>query len=337
MNKIPGKNKLFLIGIFLLGIAAGIFISQTNILKVWGLDVHHKCHKKRIHFKNPETHLVRPLLFCEDEQGGGPQLESMEKSISKYIDCNVRNDNAVSISVYYRDFNGGEWFGINEDENYDIASLLKVPLMIVYLKEAEKNPAILSSKIKCETIPGIAAHNETLAKEFSVKELIGEMIVHSDNVASAALLKNIGLEAFGDLFASLELPFIDLTKSEFTMSPADFATFFRVLYNATYLNTEMSEKALTLLSQTDFRHGIVTGVPKGVTVAHKYGKRLLTTGGEELHDCGIVYFPKSPYLICIMAKGRDYPTLRKIIKDISEMAYEHHSRGKGRFALLWSS
>jgi len=74
--------------------------------------------------------------------------------------------------------------------------------------------------------------------------------------------------------------------------------FFRVLYNATYLSSDSSEHALSLLNLPDFPQGIEATVPKGVAVAQKFGERSVftSTGAvdhRELHDCGIIYYPKA--------------------------------------------
>ena len=49
-----------------------------------------------------------------------------------------------SMSIYFRNLETGDWVGINQNEDYDPASLLKVPVMILYLKHAESDPSILS-------------------------------------------------------------------------------------------------------------------------------------------------------------------------------------------------
>jgi hypothetical protein len=43
---------------------------------------------------------------------------------------------------------------------------------------------------------------------------------------------------------------------------------------------------------------------------------------RELHDCGIVYLPDNPYLLCVMTKGNDFAKMEKIIEEISRLSYE---------------
>jgi hypothetical protein len=63
-------------------------------------------------------------------------------------------------------------------------------------------------------------------------------------------------------------------------------------------------------------------LPKSLAVAHKFGERELPNGIKQLHDCGIVYLPKHPYLLCIMTRGTDYDRLSTVISTISKKIYE---------------
>lgn len=161
---------------------------------------------------------------------------------------------------------------------------------------------------------------------YTVEELLRNMIVSSDNISGQLLSRNMDSKFIASLYSDLGLHIPDLNEQEHQISGKDYATFFRTLYNATYLNQKLSEKALKLLTQTDFRDGIVAGVPENITVAHKFAERRYTEGGVQLHDCGIVYYSKSPYLLCIMTKGEELETLKKIIKNISRMIYERKEK-----------
>jgi len=101
-----------------------------------------------------------------------------------------------------------------------------------------------------------------------------------------------------------------------------YAGFFRILYNGTFLSKEMSDKALGVLTGVAFRRGIVAGVGDGVTVAHKFGERSEETGAKQLHDCGIVYYPRHPYLLCVMTKGADFDALAGELSAISRAVYQ---------------
>jgi beta-lactamase class A len=117
----------------------------------------------------------------------------------------------------------------------------------------------------------------------------------------------------------------DIYNPNNSMSVKDYAAFFRIIYNSSYLERNMSEKALSLLSSVDYKEGLIAGVPSNLVVSHKFGERqaIDKNGGttNQLHDCGIVYYPGHPYLLCVMTKGEKFEELSKIIAKISDIVY----------------
>jgi len=84
-----------------------------------------------------------PLLDCSYQ--GGPfalVADNMKNKIENIIKDEISNNKIKSASVYFRDLNNGPVMNINSDEKFTPASLLKVPLMIAYFKEAETDKSI---------------------------------------------------------------------------------------------------------------------------------------------------------------------------------------------------
>jgi beta-lactamase class A len=160
------------------------------------------------------------------------------------------------------------------------------------------------------------------------------MIKYSDNNATALLDENIDQNTLNDVYGDLNIP----TNDNPSLSNLDFitahqvSTLFRVLYNATYLSRDDSEKALQLMSQSSFTQGIVAGVSSSTVVSHKLGLVGIApnnvTTEHELHDCGIVY-GKDPYVICIMTRGSaPIATLESIVAQLSTVAYKDVQNGQ---------
>jgi beta-lactamase class A len=87
----------------------------------------------------------------------------------------------------------------------------------------------------------------------------------------------------------------------------------------------VSNKALEILSTVEFRDGLRAKLPPEIKIAHKFGERG-TRDGFQLHDCGIVYYPERPYLLCVMTRGQDMDSLKEVIQDISFMVYSEVSK-----------
>jgi beta-lactamase class A len=79
--------------------------------------------------------------------------------------------------------------------------------------------------------------------------------------------------------------------------------------------------ALALLAASEFKGALAAGVPDGIRVAHKYGVHNLTND-RLFHDCGIVYHPLRPYMLCVMTRGNDLDSNIRFIADVSKRVYE---------------
>jgi beta-lactamase class A len=139
----------------------------------------------------------------------------------------------------------------------------------------------------------------------------------------------LSLEDLHHTFTDLGILFPQVVSWNFdnNLKIVDYAAFFRVLFNASYLTKESSQKALELLTHTDFTGGLVAWVSNSdILVAHKFGERgIIGANGieeKQLHDCWIVYYPDRPYILCVMTRGLDWSKLQQTIADISKMVYE---------------
>lgn len=276
---------------------------------------------------------INPLLECDNFNSEGEvALSLMRYEIENYINGAKATGTASHISVYFRSLNNGAHLGIKSDERYAPASLLKVPYLLLVLKRAQDNPSFLQKKILFHKRVGGIAPNITdtglvvLGKSYSVEELVYKMIVHSDNDAKDMLVALFTDADVLQMLAEIGLAIPNATNDNEIMSVKEYASFFRILYNATYLNRTYSEKALNLLSQTTFKAGLLAGLPEGMVVAHKFGERgFLNSNVVQLHDCGIVYVNNNPYLLCVMTRGTDFQQLGRVIADISAIAYRNVS------------
>lgn len=274
---------------------------------------------------------TNPLLECEVAQGtiDSPKI-NFEPALTQFVES-LENENGIKrIGVYYRDLNNGPAFGINQNDGFVPASLLKVPIMIAILKAADDRPDILNETITFTSPQTTDYFNQqidpqeslTSGKTYTILELIDRMIVYSDNEAAILLAGAVGLENQGELFTLLGVDQSSITDPRATLTVRQYAAFFRILFNASFVSQKNSELGLEILSRSSFNKGLRHGVPSGVPVAHKFGERKLETGIQHFHDCGIVYFPDHPYLICIMTQGETPESLESAISSISKFVYE---------------
>lgn len=278
------------------------------------------------------TQLINPLLDCELADGKiNRELVPFKPAVQDLVDSYLAKHVLSHTSVYFRDLNNGAWFGIGEKDDYSPASLLKVPLLFAYYKWNEESPGVLDRKLRF-TAPDAAAGGYTQfvkpeqeitpGETYTVHELIERMIRYSDNQANALLEDNIPHARIEQTFKLLGLSPEVYSDLAVDISVKQYAAFFRILFNASYLNRESSIAALELLSHTDFTVGLVAGVSKGTLVAHKFGERGAGAQGKQFHDCGIVYYPDRPYILCVMTRGRDYRQQVSAIAGISKLVFD---------------
>ncbi len=328
-------KKLFIIILFPLTLVLGFFLGknypQDNqpLFKIKAM-------------RTSQNGLTNPLLEYEiSSEFYSKILRIFRGDVQKVADQKIQNNEADEVALYFRALNNGPWFGIKEDVNFFPASLLKVPLMITYFKWAEENPDILQKEIEySEEVFKLLGNYNNLqyyqsenpietGQTYTVQELIERMIINSDNNAKNLLIINLDrLERLNQFYADLGIATPPELRGEGdVLSVHEYATFFRILYNASYLSKEDSQKALELLTQTKFNQGLVTKLPQDLTIAHKFGEyEDKNNQFKQLHDCGIVYYPSYPYLLCIMTRGKDFASLEKVIQDLSLAVYQEVSK-----------
>lgn len=277
-----------------------------------------------------EYRFINPLLECEaSEYTIQSMLRPFRDQLDQVIEESKDDGRAQHISLYFRDLNNGLWTDLESNVDYSPTALLKVPLMIAYFKKEEQNPGFLQTTIVHRTPPDTIFVTSSTPKEelviggeYTYEQLIVYAITKSSDSAAWELTEHMNATELEKVYTEMGIDFREDENNVRVLSTRTYASFFRILFNASYLSRELSEKVLYILAQSSFSGGIVAGVPTEVPVAHKYGERVDTTSGIfQVHDCGIVYFPNHPYLLCIMTKGGDYVQLQQVIAEISRIVY----------------
>lgn len=279
--------------------------------------------------------LVNQSLDCGTIHENISFISTLDSKIRAIIENETEKKNITRASVFYRDLTTRRWFGINDTENFYAASLLKLPLSIMYYKMSEVAPTILDQKFtlgtqdrNSQSVYTSPKNLLTPGKNYTVKEMIEGMIIDSDNnpipvlnelidpKLRSAMLHDLGIEP---LISSSTTPgqYINVRI---------YSNILRFLYNSSYLNLHNSNTLLEYLSRTTFDKGIVASIPSDITVAHKFGEatKYAPDGSVEsriLHDCGIVYDPGNPYIICIMTEGTDFTSMSHTMQAIAAATF----------------
>jgi beta-lactamase class A len=334
-------SVFIIVGALIFGGVAGFYSDQFF--------VHDVCNAKYI--------LVNADLLCSGRKEvlDKTQYTDLRYRLQEYIESEKKTGMVSDVAVYFRDLHQGPVLGINETADFAPASLLKLPLAMLYEMEEEKNEGFLESSPPLgytmrgderspeerRAHPSAMNMNQAYpppeeiqpGERYTIDDLLFRMLAYSDNKAftllSDHIIKTRGEDAFIGVYQDLGVLARSQGQTDF-VSVRSYASLFRLLYNASFVNAEYSEKLLEYMSKSTFTQGLVAGVPEGVPVSHKFGERGVPGSGEvQLHDCGIVYFPENPYVLCVLTRGQSMPELAMTISHISQEVYEEvNSRRK---------
>ena len=285
------------------------------------------CEDKIVRNKNYK--FISPILYTENECES-PSLTPLKTTLQKIIDQNVANQKIQTASVFLKKFNTNESLLINKTEKYAPGSLLKISIMIAILKMSEADNQLLNKKVnftqisKNNKVQTIVSNSIQMGHSYTIKELLKYMIVYSDNNAASLIAKNIDGTIIKSLFSDIGLQAPDLNSNNLFLNINELSFFMRVIYNGSYLTKDNSEYALELLSESDYKNGLLKDIPADIIVAHKFGE----SGNDlenQLHETGIIYANNSPYLITVMTKGNNRDELANFISEISRTVYQYNS------------
>ncbi len=281
-----------------------------------------------------EKHVVRsggnrftkPILLIET-LSPAEELAKLNNSLNEIINESKHNGKIQSASVYLKDMDNDNWIEVNDTEGYYPGSLMKLAVLICYLKKSEEHPEILNKLLSLEKnsiVPGQSYKDEVIKAgvQYKVSDLFYQMVVRSDNFATLLLNEELDINELNNLFSVLGLKKMDMHNIYYTITAKDYSKFMRVLYNATYLNTNNSQYALSLLTNSTFNKGLTRNLPSSTMVAHKFGENV-SGKIRELHESGIVYTGTRTYLLTVMTKGERVSDLADVISDISTQTYHY--------------
>ena len=279
--------------------------------------------------------LLDPTLDCEKIEDAQARIDNLEKEVSDLVERVKTEKGASRVAVFYRDLSTRRWFGVNADAEFYPASLAKLPLAITYYKVSDLELAIFDQQLPLTVSPQYSNAGQRVSVDspmevgssYSTRRMVEDMLVYSDNRPIGPLLGLMRPDVWKKVYADLGIrKQADDGSEDWSVTPRTISLMLRSLYNGSYLDLGSSQELLSVLARARYTKGIVAGVDPGVRVAHKFGEATMVEEGGKttpiLHDCGIVYKPERPYILCVMTEGKDFGVLEEIISEISALVYK---------------
>lgn len=207
-------------------------------------------------------------------------------------------------SFYFEYLPTGTSIGVNEKTEFEIASLVKIPTALAYYRKEERAGLGFEDKIvTLEEKHLDKGYGDLWEKgagyQISISEAMQLMLAKSDNTAANVIADTIPQEDFTSVFDGLDITMND-KNGVLVITTKGYASILKSLYFAGIVSKENSQKILEILTKTPFNDKLRAGVPQQVTVSHKIG-----VYGEIFQDCGIVYEPNRPYLLCMYSHSTE--------------------------------
>ncbi len=235
------------------------------------------------------------------------------------------------VGLYFEYLPSGVSIGINEKQEFRLASLAKVPtIMAIYkqiaLGNLKRTDTFTINQNHIDKTFG-TSWKKGAGATISVDEAIKFTLIESDNTTHNLLLAHLLPGALNDVYDSFDIAYSSIGNFP-AISAKNYSSILRSLYLAAYLPKAFSNEILSTLTQTIFKDKIPAGVPETIPIAHKIGVvEKIDPKDSFFTDCGIIYVPKRPYILCIIVNGSNQ-NAQTYMKEISSIVYRYISKVK---------
>lgn len=242
-----------------------------------------------------------------------------EKSEQVQKEFNEKTKDLSGIyGLYVISLSNGFFYGVNDGEVFQAASLIKLPVMAAMYKEAENGNLNLDDKYTLKKSDKVAGSGSLYGKpagyQVTYRNLVELMGKQSDNTAFNIIRKLLGDEKINDLIRSTGM--VDTSLEENETTPRDIGIFFEELMKGNIVSTNTRDKILESLTDTIYEDWLAAGIPEGTRVAHKYGREI-----HVVNDAGIV-FSDNPFVIVIMSKGVVEREADSVFPELSKLVFD---------------
>lgn len=245
---------------------------------------------------------------------------SSEAALVTEVEAVIHDLNGdFGVSVY--SFKDGRVLGVNSDRQFSAASLYKLLVAYHVYREAERGAISMDDPITIladDLVSSEPGDDVEEGREYTVGDALHDMITWSSNASALALVRvSGGWDAVVEDANALGVP-VQTQDEEFFITPSGLANFYQRLVAGSLLDRPFSDEFMQLLLDQQKNDRIPAMLPPGTSVAHKTGEL-----DNSRNDAGIVFGPRSAYVIVLMANGADADSAVQAEAEISRLVYDN--------------
>ncbi len=224
--------------------------------------------------------------------------------------------------VYVYQLETKNQYGVYQKEKFPAASLMKLPVMLLFYQEVEKGnlePETRYALKESDKVLGAGIlQGKTAGSIYTYRQLIEYMGQYSDNTAFKVMRRILGDDKIQETIDDLDMT--ETSLEDFETTPEDIGLFFQKLYQGKIINSNDRSEFLDFLTKTAYEDWLPAGVPKKIKVVHKIGQDIGT-----FSDGGIVFADK-PYVIVIMSKDARGIEADEVLPKISSLVWDFENK-----------
>lgn len=208
-------------------------------------------------------------------------------------------------------------YGVDEDEIFEAASLVKLPVMVGMYMEAEEGNIDLDDEYTLKSSDKIAGsgslYSEPEGTVLTFRQLVEYMGQESDNTAFGIARGILGEEKIEEVIKEMGMEDTSLSDNETT--PRDIGVFFKNLWDGQVISQEAKDELLGYMTDTIYESWIPEGLPN-IRVAHKFGREV-----HVVNDAGIV-LADDPFVLVVLSKGVVEREADEVFPELARMIYQ---------------
>jgi beta-lactamase class A len=287
----------------------------------------------RLHFASKDQNFINPVFTVDPgtQQNFSTVSNDLQLKVAGIVSQAKNAHDVQEVGIYFQDLDAGTWLSLNSNMSFSPGRLLKLPILISYYKLAETTPTILDKNLQAPTklvkSEDLYSAPDTLVPgaSYTVSDLLERMIAESDDNAARLLFMNIDKTSLNEIFSELGIDFTeDLTTPDF-ISLKRYSLFFRLLYRASYLTPDYSQKALELLSRNPSQSLLEASLPQSIQFVNRIGARSYTQNKSsyiETYECDIVYLKNHhDYLLCAVVDAKTSSATKALFNAVGKAIY----------------
>ena len=248
---------------------------------------------------------------------------TVEKEIRDYLGNQIEN-----YSVYIYDLGRKEEFGINQSKQFAPASMAKLTVAVLVLRDVEAGKYTLDDTYPIQADFKFGSDDLALkasGTQVTFREYLEKMIIDSSNTAWYHLVRHLGnsYEVVNPRTIE-ELGVNPLFMDPHLGTAQNLGKVLRDIYTNKTLSEDSSQLLIELMENAvpSNREGVGLGVPQDVRFANKIGT-LWTVDDISYQDSAIIFGKKTDYVLVIMNQQVEWIPGRERLRRISEIVYSH--------------